>query len=98
MNLDEAAVSPLLRMEEVIPAMERALSVVVQEAYVHGVSTHKLDELVKALGTDGICKREPPNFARNWTSRSNTSATDPSKALTRTSLDRGHLRQGPPGQ
>ncbi len=29
---------------------ERALSAVVQEAYVHGVSTRKVDELVKALG------------------------------------------------
>jgi putative transposase len=35
---------------------ERALSAVVQEAYVHGVSTRKVDELVKALGMDGISK------------------------------------------
>jgi len=35
---------------------ERALSVVVQEAYVHGVSTRKVDELVKALGMVGISK------------------------------------------
>ncbi len=35
---------------------ERALSVVVQEAYVHGVSTRKVDELVKALGMGGISK------------------------------------------
>ncbi|MCA1838447.1 MAG: IS256 family transposase, partial [Actinobacteria bacterium] len=35
---------------------ERALSVVVQEAYVHGVSTRKVDELVKALGMEGISK------------------------------------------
>jgi len=35
---------------------ERALSVVVQEAYVHGVSTRKVDDLVKALGMDGISK------------------------------------------
>jgi putative transposase len=35
---------------------ERALSVVVQEAYVHGVSTRKVDELVKALGMTGISK------------------------------------------
>jgi putative transposase len=32
---------------------ERALSAVVQEAYVHGVSTRKVDELVKALGMGG---------------------------------------------
>jgi transposase-like protein len=35
---------------------ERALSAVVQEAYVHGVSTRKVDELVKALGIGGISK------------------------------------------
>ena len=35
---------------------ERALAAVVQEAYVHGVSTRKVDELVKALGMEGISK------------------------------------------
>jgi transposase-like protein len=35
---------------------ERALSAVVQEACVHGVSTRKVDELVKALGMAGISK------------------------------------------
>lgn len=35
---------------------ERALAAVVQEAYVHGVSTRKVEELVKALGMDGISK------------------------------------------
>jgi transposase-like protein len=36
---------------------ERALAAVVQEAYVHGVSTRKVDDLVKALGMGGISKR-----------------------------------------
>jgi hypothetical protein len=36
--------------------VERALSAIVQEAYVHGVSTRKVDELVKALGMRGISK------------------------------------------
>jgi putative transposase len=35
---------------------ERALSAVVQEAYVRGISTRKVDELVKALGMAGISK------------------------------------------
>ena len=35
---------------------EHALLAVVQEAYVHGVSTRKVDDLVKALGVDGISK------------------------------------------
>jgi putative transposase len=37
---------------------ERALSAVVQEAYVRGVSTRKVDELVKALGMEGISKSQ----------------------------------------
>ena len=37
---------------------EQALRAVVQEAYVHGVSTRKVDDLVKALGLDGISKSQ----------------------------------------
>ena len=37
---------------------ERALSTIVQEAYVHGVSTRKVDDLVKALGMAGISKSQ----------------------------------------
>lgn len=37
---------------------EHALLAVVQEAYIHGVSTRKVDDLVKALGIDGMSKSE----------------------------------------
>jgi putative transposase len=37
---------------------ERALLAVVQEAYVLGVSTRRVDDLVRALGIDGISKSE----------------------------------------
>ena len=37
---------------------EQALLTVVQEAYIHGVSTRKVDDLVKAFGLDGISKSE----------------------------------------
>ena len=37
---------------------ERALVAVVQEAYVGGVSTRRVDDLVKALGMDGISKSQ----------------------------------------
>jgi transposase-like protein len=37
---------------------EHALLAVVQEAYVHGVSTRKVDDLLKALGLDGMSKSE----------------------------------------
>jgi putative transposase len=37
---------------------EKALAAVVQEAYVHGVSTRSVDELVKAMGMTGISKSQ----------------------------------------
>jgi len=43
---------------------EQALLGVVQEAYVHGVSTRKVDDLVKALGLDGMSKSEVSRICR----------------------------------
>ena len=37
---------------------ERALLAVIQQAYVEGVSTRRVDDLVKALGCDGISKSQ----------------------------------------
>ena len=37
---------------------ERALAAVIQEAYVHGVSTRSVDDLVKAMGMTGISKSQ----------------------------------------
>jgi putative transposase len=37
---------------------EKALAAVIQEAYVHGVSTRSVDELVKAMGMSGISKSQ----------------------------------------
>jgi putative transposase len=37
---------------------EKAISSVVQEAYVHGVSTRSVDDLVRALGMDGMSKSQ----------------------------------------
>jgi transposase-like protein len=37
---------------------ERALLSVIQEAYLNGVSTRRVDDLVRALGIDGISKSE----------------------------------------
>ena len=57
---------PKLRAGSFFPALleprrriDRALLAVVMEAYVHGTSTRKVDDLVKALGVDaGISKSE----------------------------------------
>src|SRR3954463_1345167 len=37
---------------------EKALTAVVQEAYVHGVSTRSVDDLVQAMGGTGISKSQ----------------------------------------
>jgi putative transposase len=37
---------------------EKALAAVIQEAYIHGVSTRSVDELVKAMGMHGISKSQ----------------------------------------
>jgi len=45
---------------------EKALLNVVQEAYVHGVSTRKVDELVEALGMKGLIKAKYQESVSNW--------------------------------
>jgi transposase-like protein len=37
---------------------EKALTAVIQEAYIHGVSTRSADGLVKALGMSGVSKSQ----------------------------------------
>jgi putative transposase len=56
---------PKLRTGSYFPSLleprrraERALQSVIQEAWVHGVSTRKVDDLLRALGIDGISKSE----------------------------------------
>src|SRR5262252_3276690 len=56
---------PRLRKGSYFPAFleprrmaEKALAAVVQEAYVHGVSTRSVDDLVKAMGMSGISKSQ----------------------------------------
>jgi putative transposase len=37
---------------------EKALTAVIQEAYVHGVSTRSVDDLIKAMGGTGVSKSQ----------------------------------------
>jgi putative transposase len=63
---------PKLREGAFFPALleprrriDRALLAVVMEAYVHGTSTRKVDDLIKALGVDsGISKSEVSRICR----------------------------------
>jgi transposase-like protein len=56
---------PKLRKGSYLPSFleprrtaEKALTAVIQEAYVHGVSTRAVDDLVKAMGGSGISKSQ----------------------------------------
>src|ERR687885_2419939 len=56
---------PKLRKGSYFPAFleprrtaEKALTAVIQEAYVQGISTRSVDELVKALGMSGVSKSQ----------------------------------------
>ena len=40
------------------PMAEKALTSVIQEAYVHGISTRSVDDLVKAMGGTGVSKSQ----------------------------------------
>jgi hypothetical protein len=67
---------------------ERALTAVVQEAYVQGVSTRKVDDLVKALGMRaGISKKSRVSelSTRSSTRRLGASATESWRDPTPTS-------------
>ena len=54
---------PRLRRGSYFPAFleprrlaEKALTAVIQEAYVHGISTRSVDDLVRAMGMEGVSK------------------------------------------
>ena len=44
---------------------EKALLAVIQQAYVAGVSTRRVDDLVKSLGCDGISKSQVSRICRD---------------------------------
>ena len=48
---------------------ERALLAVIQQAYVEGVSTRRVDDLVKALGCEGISKSQVSRICQELGSR-----------------------------
>ncbi|GII79102.1 hypothetical protein Sru01_40840 [Sphaerisporangium rufum] len=76
---------PKLRSGSFFPSLlerrrriDQALFAVVMEAYLHGVSTRSVDDLVKALGAEsGISKRRSPASAPTSMAKSQRSATAP---------------------
>jgi transposase-like protein len=63
---------------------EQALVAVVQEAYVNGVSTRKVDRLVEALGLAGVSKDTVSRLCGGWMSRCRPSGSDPWRPPTLT--------------
>src|SRR5688572_21539545 len=58
-------------------AGEKALAAVIQEAYVQGISTRSVDELVKAMGMSGISKSQVSRLCAEIDERVNAFLTRP---------------------
>ena len=56
---------------------EKALAAVIQEAYVHGISTRSVDDLVKAMGASGISKSQVSRLCEEIDERVNAFLTRP---------------------
>ncbi len=92
---------PKLRKSSYFPAFleprrvaEKALAAVIQEAYVQGVSTRAVDELVKAMGMTGISKRQVSRLCAEIDDKIDAFLNRPLEGLA-VSLARCDLRQGP---
>jgi putative transposase len=87
---------------------EKALTAVIQEAYVHGVSTRSVDDLVKAMGASGVSKSHREAIRRRQ-ARQRRARQPPGRGDRRAGqriphpaagrgmalrLDRRHLREG----
>src|SRR4051812_34941072 len=58
---------------------EKALTAVIQEAYVHGVSTRSVDDLVRAMGASGVSKSQVSRLVEEIDERVNAFLARPIK-------------------
>ena len=56
---------------------EKALTAVIQEAYIHGVSTRSVDDLVKAMGASGVSKSQVSRLVEEIDERVNAFLSRP---------------------
>jgi putative transposase len=56
---------------------EKTLAAVIQEAYVHGVSTRSVEDLVKAMGASGVSKSQVSRLVAEIDERVNAFLTRP---------------------
>ena len=74
---------------------EKALVTVIQEAWIGGVSTRRVDELVQAMGLAGISKSQVSKLCKDIDERVNAFLERPIEGEWRVSVARRHLPQGP---
>ena len=93
-------------------SVEKALTAVIQEAYVHGVSTRSMDDLVQAMGGTGISKSQVSRLCEEIDERVDAFLTRPIEgewpspggpstgrpAGPAQLMDRRDLSQGAPGR
>ena len=85
---------------------EKALTAVIQEAYIQGISTRSVDDLVKAMGMSGISKSQVSRLCAELDERVGAFLNCPIKGLPRPAdrgrlaipVDRRHLCEGAPGR
>ena len=80
----EASQGQLLsRVSRAEAARREGAAAVIQEAYVHGVSTRAVDDLVKAMGGTGISKSQDQPWLRGIDGKRKAFSTDRSRATGR---------------
>ena len=72
---------------------EKALTAVLEEAYVQGISTRSVDDLVKAMGMSGISKSQVSRLCEEIDGKVKASRA-PDRGRLALPLDRRHLPQG----
>ena len=92
---------PKLRKGSYFPAFleprrmaEKALTAVIQEAYVQGVSTRSVDDLVQAMGMSGISKSQVSRLCGEIDEQDQRLPRPPAGGRLALSLARRHLREG----
>ena len=73
---------------------EKALAAVIQEAYIQGVSTRSVDELVKAMGITGISKSQVSRLCGEIDERVNAFLSRPIEGDWTVRVDRRDVREG----
>ena len=77
---------------------EKALTAVIQEAYVQGISTRSVDDLVRAMGLEGVTKSQVSRLCAEIDERVRRLPRPPDRGRLALPLARRHLREGPRGR